>query len=154
MLRNNAVGTTIYVYDGDNIIEELAANRNSVARYAQGLGIDEPLAMLCSSTTSFYQADGLGSITSLTKTSGAVAATYTYDSFGKTIATTGTILYPCEVAGRERDLETDQYYNRARSDQMHAALHINIPNYASAIVTTNEVVDSISSLQALSRKAD
>src|SRR5580700_3250088 len=28
-------------------------------------------------------------------------------------------------------------------EQMHAALHINIPNYASAIVTTNEVVDSI-----------
>jgi len=31
-------------------------------------------------------------------------------------------------------------------EQMHAALDINIPNYASAIVTTNEVVDSISSL--------
>jgi hypothetical protein len=29
---------------------------------------------------------------------------------------------------------------------MHAALDINIPNYASAIVTTNEVVDAISSL--------
>ena len=30
--------------------------------------------------------------------------------------------------------------------EMHAALDINIPNYASAIVTTNEVVDAISSL--------
>jgi ureidoacrylate peracid hydrolase len=30
--------------------------------------------------------------------------------------------------------------------QMHAALDINIPNYASAIVTTNEIVESISSL--------
>jgi hypothetical protein len=29
---------------------------------------------------------------------------------------------------------------------MHAALDINIPNYASAVVTTKEVVDSISSL--------
>jgi len=28
--------------------------------------------------------------------------------------------------------------------EMHAALDINIPNYASAIVTTNEIVDSIS----------
>jgi nicotinamidase-related amidase len=27
-------------------------------------------------------------------------------------------------------------------EQMHAALDVNIPNYASAIVTTNEVVDS------------
>ena len=31
-------------------------------------------------------------------------------------------------------------------EEMHAALDINIPNYANAIVTTNEVVESISSL--------
>jgi nicotinamidase-related amidase len=31
-------------------------------------------------------------------------------------------------------------------DEMHAALDVNVPNYASAIVTTNEIVDSISSL--------
>jgi hypothetical protein len=30
-------------------------------------------------------------------------------------------------------------------EEMHAALDINIPNYASAIVATNEVIDSISS---------
>jgi len=30
-------------------------------------------------------------------------------------------------------------------EEMHAALDVNIPNYASAVVTTNEVVDSISS---------
>jgi len=33
--------------------------------------------------------------------------------------------------------------------EMHAALDVNLPNYASAIVTTNEVVDSISSLSSL-----
>jgi nicotinamidase-related amidase len=31
-------------------------------------------------------------------------------------------------------------------EEMHAALDINIPNYASAIVTTTEIVDAISSL--------
>jgi isochorismate hydrolase len=31
-------------------------------------------------------------------------------------------------------------------EEMHAALDINLPNYASAIVTTKEVIDSISSL--------
>ncbi|MGD0845793.1 MAG: isochorismatase family cysteine hydrolase [Geobacteraceae bacterium] len=31
-------------------------------------------------------------------------------------------------------------------EEMHAALDINIPNYASAIVTTNEVVNAISSM--------
>jgi ureidoacrylate peracid hydrolase len=34
-------------------------------------------------------------------------------------------------------------------EEMHAALDVNIPNYANAIVTTNEVVDSISSLKTL-----
>jgi ureidoacrylate peracid hydrolase len=33
--------------------------------------------------------------------------------------------------------------------EMHTALEVNIPNYANAIVTTNEVVDSISSLKTL-----
>ena len=31
-------------------------------------------------------------------------------------------------------------------EEMHAALDINLPNYASAMVTTNEIVDSLSSL--------
>jgi nicotinamidase-related amidase len=31
-------------------------------------------------------------------------------------------------------------------EQMHAALEINIPNYASAIVRTDEIVRSLSSL--------
>ena len=33
-------------------------------------------------------------------------------------------------------------------EEMHAALEVNIPNYASAIVTTDEMVESISSLSA------
>ena len=37
--------------------------------------------------------------------------------------------------------------------EMHAALDVNIPNYACAIVTTNEIVDSISSLQNLGMSA-
>jgi ureidoacrylate peracid hydrolase len=32
------------------------------------------------------------------------------------------------------------------NEEMHAALDVNIPNYASAVVTTKEIVDSISSL--------
>jgi len=34
-------------------------------------------------------------------------------------------------------------------EEMHAALDINIPNYARAIVTTHQVVDSLSSVQTL-----
>lgn len=38
-------------------------------------------------------------------------------------------------------------------EHMHAALDVNIPNYASAVVTTNEVIDSISSLETLGGSA-
>jgi len=33
-------------------------------------------------------------------------------------------------------------------EAMHAALDVNLPNYASAIVTTTEIVESISSLES------
>lgn len=38
-------------------------------------------------------------------------------------------------------------------EKMHATLYINIPNYASAIVATEQVVDSISSLKTLAISA-
>jgi ureidoacrylate peracid hydrolase len=37
--------------------------------------------------------------------------------------------------------------------EMHAALEVNLPNYANAIVTTEEIVDSISSLSTLAISA-
>ena len=40
-------------------------------------------------TTSYYQADGLGSLTSLSNAAGALAKTYTFDSFGNKTASTG-----------------------------------------------------------------
>jgi nicotinamidase-related amidase len=38
-------------------------------------------------------------------------------------------------------------------DHMHAALDINIPNYASAVVTTDELVDRIAPAQSAARKS-
>jgi len=37
--------------------------------------------------------------------------------------------------------------------EMHAALDVNIPNYANAIVTTDEIVDAISSLRSSETRA-
>ena len=75
--------TTIYVYDGANVIEELNGSGNVTARFTQGAGIDEPLAMYRGATAGYYHADGLGSITALTNSSGTLAGSYTFDSFGK-----------------------------------------------------------------------
>jgi RHS repeat-associated protein len=69
---------------------------------------------LRSSTTSYYQADGLGSVTSLSNAAGSIANTYTYDSFGKLTASTGSLVNPFQYTARESDSETGLYYYRAR----------------------------------------
>jgi RHS repeat-associated protein len=112
--KSSSSGTSIYAYDGDNLIEETNSVGAVVARYSQGLNIDEPLAMLRSGATSYYQADGLGSLTSLSNTSGALANTYTYDSFGNLTASTGSLTNSFRYTGREFDTETSLYYYRAR----------------------------------------
>jgi RHS repeat-associated protein len=70
--------------------------------------------MLRSGTTSYYQADGLGSLTSLSNPSGALANTYTYDSFGNLTTSTGSLTNSFRYTGREFDTETSLYYYRAR----------------------------------------
>lgn len=85
-----------------------------VARYSQGLNIDEPLAMLRSSTTSYYEADGLGSVTSLSNGTGSAAQTYAYDSFGKQTSSSGSLINSFQYTARELDSETNLYFYRAR----------------------------------------
>ena len=70
--------------------------------------------MLRSSTTSYYSTDGLGSVTSLSNAAGAVAQAYTFDSFGKQTASSGSLTNPFQYSGREFDSETGLYFLRAR----------------------------------------
>src|SRR6266436_2399926 len=56
--KSSSTGTSVFVYDGDNLVEETNAAGAVVARYTQTNNIDEPVAMLRSGTTSYYQADG------------------------------------------------------------------------------------------------
>jgi RHS repeat-associated protein len=112
--QNSTTTTTNYLYDGTNVIEDVDQNGNVLARYEQTTNIDEPLAELRSGTTSYYEADGLGSVTSLSSSTGALANTYTYDSFGNLTASTGSIANRFQYTGREFDLETAIYYYRAR----------------------------------------
>jgi len=56
-----------------------------------------------SSVASYYDADGLGSVTSLSSTAGVLAQTYTFDSFGKQTAATGSITNPFQYTARESD---------------------------------------------------
>jgi RHS repeat-associated protein len=106
--------TSIFAYDGDNLIEETNSSGAVVARYAETQNIDEPVAMLRSGATSYFHADGLGSVTTLSNAAGSIANTYTYDSFGKLTASTGSLVNPFQYTARESDIETGLYYYRAR----------------------------------------
>jgi len=116
--KSGPLGTTNFLYDGPefmaSLIEEVDNSGNVLARYTQDLGVDSPLSMLRSGATDYFERDGLGSVTSLSNSAGALANTYTFDSFGKLTASTGTLTNRFQYAGREFDSETGLYYNRAR----------------------------------------
>ncbi len=112
--KSGPLGTTNYLYDGANLLQEIDNSGNVLARYTQGVYVDEPLSELRSGITSYYEEDGLGSVTSLSSSTGGIANSYTYDSFGKLTASSGTIPNPFQYTAREFDQETGAYYYRAR----------------------------------------
>ncbi len=112
--QGTSTTTTTFAYDGQRIAETTDGAGNLVARYLQGREIDEPLALNQNGSISFYEADGLGSITSVTNSAGAVVQSYSYDTFGNLVASTGSLANPFRYAAREIDSETGLYYYRAR----------------------------------------
>ena len=116
--KSGPFGTTNYLYgviDGDaNLIEEMDSAGNLLARYNHELEADTPLSMFRSGTASYYERDGIGSVMSLSNSAGALVNTYTYDSFGKLTASTGTLTNPFQYTAREFDPETGLYEYRAR----------------------------------------
>ncbi len=103
-----------YLYDGANVIEEVDGTGTVLARYSQGPGVDQPLDVFTGGATKYYDADGLGSITSLADISGSLTDTYTTDTFGKTTASSGTTRNPFRYTARDLDSETGLMYYRAR----------------------------------------
>ncbi len=106
--------TRRYVYDGEDILLEYDGANVLQARYTHGPGIDEPMAMTRGGNHYFYHHDGLGTITDLTDTTGAVVKSYAYDAWGNIIDQTGAVENPYTYTAREYDPETGMYYYRAR----------------------------------------
>ena len=123
--KSGPLGTTNYLYDGANLLEEVDNSGSVLARYTQTKSTDKPLAQLRSGTVSYYQQDGLGSVTSLSNSAGALAETYTYDSYGKATASTGTLINPFQYTAREFDSETTLLFNRARYFDPNAGRFLN-----------------------------
>ncbi|MGH7259451.1 MAG: RHS repeat domain-containing protein, partial [Nitrospiraceae bacterium] len=106
--------TKRYIYDGEDILLEYDQTNTLLARYTHGPGIDEPVAMTRGGSTFFYHQDGLGTVTDLTDSAGAVAKAYAYDAYGNILESPGTVEQPYTYTGREFDAETGLYYYRAR----------------------------------------
>ena len=82
-------GTNYYIYGPGNLpVEEITPTGNYY----------------------YYHHDRLGSTRLLTDSSGNIAATYTYDPYGNTTATTGTVTNPLRYAGAYTDPETGLIY--------------------------------------------
>jgi|HubBroStandDraft_4_1064222.scaffolds.fasta_scaffold01159_8 RHS repeat-associated protein len=112
--KSSSSGTSIFAYDLGNLAEETNSSGAVIARYDQTDGLDEPVAMLRNATTSYYETDGLGTVTSLSTSTGALAETYTYDSFGNTTNSSGSLTNPFQYTSREFDTESNLYFYRAR----------------------------------------
>ncbi len=112
--KTSAIGTTNYLYDGANAIEEVNSSVAALARYTQNVGIDEPLAETRSGLNSYYEQDGLGSVTSLSNSAGSLANTYVFDTFGNLTSSGGTLVNAFQYTGRDYDSETGLRYYRAR----------------------------------------
>jgi hypothetical protein len=82
--KSSSSASSVFAYDGDNLVEETNSSGTAVARYSQGLKIDEPMAMLRSGATSYYHADGprfsnvIENRLSLSTARGAVARRQSY----------------------------------------------------------------------------
>ncbi len=130
-IQKDVNGTkTKYVYDNEDIVAEYNTSNVLQATYLHGPGIDEPIRMTRGGQDYYYHADGLGSITELTNSTGTVVQTYKYDSFGNIVEQTPVlrsqtrkqfgeaggdgITNPFTYTGREFDSESGLLYYRAR----------------------------------------
>ncbi len=113
-IEKAAATETRWLYDQEDIVEELDGTNGLRLRYTHGPGIDEPLARrdAASGTVSYYATDGLGSITDTTDASGQVSAAHRYDSYGNVLG--GAAAGGYAFTGREWDPEFESLYYRER----------------------------------------
>ena len=105
-----------YVYDNDNIILErlIDGSTTTNAFFTHGAGVDEHLTNERDGEFSYYHADGLGSVVTLTDKNKRVMQSYEYDSFGRAKPFSTSFINSFIYTGREWDKETGLYYYRAR----------------------------------------
>jgi RHS repeat-associated protein len=79
---SGAPATTVFYYDGWEVIEERDGSDALAKRYVGGGRMDEPLRMENGSNAYFYHRSTLGNIVAITDINGSVVERYTYDAYG------------------------------------------------------------------------
>jgi len=121
LVAKTAAGvTTQYLVDDlsptgyPQVVAELVGGQ-PVRTYTYGLERISELQMVSGTTTaSFYQYDGRGTVRMLTSAAGAVTDTYEYDAFGNLIARAGATPNAYLYRGERYDTDLGLYYLRAR----------------------------------------
>ncbi len=104
-------GTTQYLYDGANPVQELSGTTAS-ANLLTG-GVDEYFQRTDLAGARAFLTDALGSTLALTDSTGTVQTSYTFEPFGNTITTGTATTNSFAYTGRELD-STGLYFYRAR----------------------------------------
>jgi RHS repeat-associated protein len=111
------VTTTLYVWNGWELLAETDGSGTATRRYTHAPeGLDFPLAMYQSGTTSLFHLDGQGNVYLLTNTSGTRRSEYRYRAYGDRYVTPvgEAVQSPFGYKAREEDRETGLVYMRHR----------------------------------------
>ncbi len=118
VLREDSTGSASLIWDGQNVLQEVATGGGLLAQYTNGTaGYGPLLSKRRSGASVFHLFDGLGSTNRLTDVYGNVLDQYIYDAFGEIRSSQGSSINPYRFIGQLGygfDPDTVQYYLRAR----------------------------------------
>jgi RHS repeat-associated protein len=104
-------GTTQYLYDGANPVQEIAGTSASANLLAGG--VDEFFQRTDAAGARSFLVDALGSTLALSDSTGALQTQYTFEPFGNALVTGAATTNSFAYTGREVDM-TGLYFHRAR----------------------------------------
>jgi RHS repeat-associated protein len=108
------VSDTRIVRNGNLVIQERDADNSVLREYLWGKnlggGIGGLLQLSQDGSDYAYLYDGKGNVTSLLDSSGAIVASYRYDTFGKVVATSGSLNQPFQFSTKRFDSDTGLNY--------------------------------------------
>jgi RHS repeat-associated protein len=107
--------STRFLYDGLNIAQEQDGTGAVSANLLTGLGLDEVFQRTSGGTNRDFLTDALGSVVALANASAVVRTQYSYEPYGRMVATGDVDTNAQQFTGRENDgSTTGLYYLRAR----------------------------------------